>query len=501
MISARPFYPALVLILSTAACTTAGVGSSIPPGASNAQVAFPVTTSSSTAREQFLLGVRDMEAGRTPSARSRFGQAIAADPAFALGHLYSAFVSNTPGSYRAHLEHAERAASNASAAEQLRIQIERRRFANDDVGALELAQQLVRAAPNDPRALQILAAVQFDLGQTAEGRASLMRATQIAPTFAPAIIDLGNSYLTVEPRDLAQAEIYIRRAVALEPNEAYTHDFMGDVYRAQNRLQEARGEYTRMTELDPTRALAFQQRGHVNSFLGNWAEARADYDRSIALGEPGEKAAYGMARALVSVHSGDAAAAERELDQLVASIDGMNVPNATGAKIGALFPQLQIALHSGHLDVADRALDQLRTLWRRQAELGGTPEFERNRDANIAYAEGLLAAYKGDFGTARSKAQEVMRVVSPARNPRKNEFAHELLGMADLLQRNYVAATGHFAEADPNNLYTTYNHALALEGAGRTVEARALFSRVAATNFNNAGIALVKRDAARKASM
>ncbi len=475
------------------------MGVSTPPGVAAAQVAFPVTTSSATAREQFLLGVRAQDAGRAPSARNHFAQAIAADPSFAVGHLYAAFAANTPASYRAHLEHAERFATNASAAEQLMIRIERRSFANDDLGALELAQQLVQAVPSDPRALQALAGIQFGLGQTAEARATLARATQIAPAFAPAFIQLGNSYLTVEPRDLAQAENYVRRAVALEPSEPYTHDFMGDVYRAQNRLQEARGEYTRMTELDPTRALAFQQRGHVNSFLGNWADARVDYDRSIALGEPGEKAAYGLYRALVNVHSGDAAAAERELDQLVASIDGMNVPNPTGAKIGALFPQFQIALHSRHMEVAERALDQLRTLLRRQAELAGTPESARNRDTNIAFAEGMLAAYKGDFGTTRSKAQEFMRVMEPVRNPRKNEFAHELLAMADLLQRNYQSAAVHFAQADPNNIYATYNHALALEGAGRTAEARALFRRVAENNFNSPGLALVKRDAARKA--
>jgi len=477
------------------------MGVSTPPGVTAAQVAFPVTTSSATAREHFLLGVRAQDTERAPSARDHFAQAIAADPSFAIGHLYAGFTGNTPGSFRAHLEHAERFASNSSAAEQLMIRIARRSFADDDLGALELAQQLVQALPSDPRALQTLAAFQSGLGQTPEARASLARATQTAPAFAPAFIDLGNSYLTVEPRDLAQAENYVRRAVALEPNEPYTHDYMGDVYRAQNRLQEARGEYTRMAQLDPTRALAFQQRAHVNLFLGNFDEARADYDRAIAAGDPDEKASYGMFRALVSVHSGDPSAAERELDRLVAAVDGMNVPNPTGAKIGALLPQFQIALHSGHIEVAERALNQLRTLWSRQAELGGTPEFARNRDANIAYSEGLLAAYKGDFGTARSKAQEFMRVVEPARNPRKNERAHQLLGMADLLQRNYPSAVAHFAQADPNDIYTTYNHALALEGAGRTAEARALFRRVAETNFSDAGLALVKRDAARKASM
>lgn len=498
MKTARGTCTVLLMFLS-AACTTTGMGVSTPPRVTAPQVMFPVTTSSATAREHFMLGLRDLDIGRN-TARSHFEAAVAADPSFALAHLYAAFTANTPGSYRAHLEHAEQVAASASPAEQLMIRIERRNFSNDDTGRLELAQQLVQMLPTDPRALQTLAGVQFALGRPADARASLERAIQISPSFAPALIQLGNSYLTVEPRDLPRAESIIRRAVGLEPNEAYTHDFMGDVYRAQNRLADARAEYTRMAELDPARALAFQQRAHVNSFLGRFDEARADYDRAIAIGDPDEKASYGMYRALVNVHAGDAAAAERELDRLVAAIDGMNVPNPTGAKIGALFPQFQIALHSGHVDVAERALNQLRTLLRQQAELGGTPEFARNRDANIAFAEGLLAAYKGDFATTRSRAQEFIRVVAPARNPRKNEPAHELLAMADLLQRNYQSAADHFTQADPNNIYATYNHALALEGAGRAAEARALFRRVAETNFNSPGLALVKRDAARKAA-
>jgi tetratricopeptide (TPR) repeat protein len=274
---------------------------------------------------------------------------------------------------------------------------------------------------------------------------------------------------------------------------------MGDVYRAQNNLGAARAEYARMAELDPSRALAFQQRGHVNAFLGNFAEARADYDRAISLGDPDEKASYAVYRALTHVHAGDPAAAARELDQLVTTIDGMNLPGAVGAKIFALDTQLQIALHHRHLDVAERAVDRLRVLWRQQAEMGQTADFRRRREADIAFREGLLAAYKGDYATARSKAQQYMQLREGDNNPRRNEPAHELLGLVELLQRNYAAAVTHFEQGDPNDPYVTYHKALALEGAGRTAEARELFRRVAANNFNSPGLALTKRDAARRA--
>jgi tetratricopeptide (TPR) repeat protein len=313
------------------------------------------------------------------------------------------------------------------------------------------------------------------------------------------LIQLGNSYLNTEPRDPAKGAGYIRQAVALEPNEPYTHDYLGDAYRAQNDLPAARTEYTRMIEIDPSRAGAFQQRGHVNSFLGNYAEARADYDRAAALADPISKPGLTSARPLVYVYEGNPAAAEAEFEQQAAAIDP-NIPNAIPARIGALTEEARIALHNRHLDVAQRSIDRLRDLFRQQGEMSRSDAFKRGNDAAIAYWDGMLAARRGDFATARGKAQEMMRLAAPDRNPRKNESAHELLGMADLLEGNGAAAANHFAEADPNDIYVTYHRALALEAAGRSDEARPLFRRVAGWNFNSAGTALVKKDAAKKAS-
>ena len=283
--------------------------------------------------------------------------------------------------------------------------------------------------------LQTLAGIQFNLGQTAEARATLEQGIALAPRFAPTHIDLGNSYLQIEPKDAAKGEEHIKHAVELEPNEPYVHDFMGDAYRAKNDLENARLEYSRMIELDAKDAGAFQQRGHVNSFLGKFDEARADYDKSISLGDPGQKATFAVYRAFVNVYAGQPAAAEQELDKLVTAIDAMDLPNKTDAKIFALNNQLAIALHNGHISVATRAADALRALWREQ-QLSATPDFRNSRQANIVYVEGRLAAANGDYAGTRAKAEEYMKVVERSLNPRKNERANELLGIADVVQKN-----------------------------------------------------------------
>jgi tetratricopeptide (TPR) repeat protein len=431
-------------------------------------------------------------------AREHFARAVAADPNFALGHLYSAFFAPSVGAYRNHLDEAIRLAPNASPAEQLWIRAEAANLNNDVNAQLALAQQLVQLTPSDPRAYGYLSGVQFAANQRAEARATLERASQIDPNYASGLVQLGDSYMLSEPRDLAKAAMYIRKAVALQPDEPYVYDHLGDLHRAQNNLPEARAAYTRMIELDPSRASGYQQRGHVNSFLGRYAEARADYDRSVALAEPMNKPGLGMFRAFVNVYEGNPAAAEAELDRMAASVDALNIPNAVGAKLGHYNAQALIALHSGHLDVAQAAIDKMRGLYRQQAEAGRSESFKRGNEASIAYREGMLAARRGDFATARTKAREMMTLRAPDQNPRKNEGAHALLGMADLLEGKHASAAGHFAEANPDDIYVTYHHALALEGAGRPAEAKELFRRVAGWNFNGAETALIKGAAAKK---
>ena len=498
MLLVRRLFPALAAVISATACATTGTGT-MKPANDQAPMAIPISTQSASAREEFLRGVHDQDVERAVEAREHFARAIAADPNFALAHLYAAFNALSVGEYRSHLDQAGLHIGSASPAEQFWIRAERANADNDINGQLALAQQLVQLTPNDPRAYAYLSGAQFNAGRRADARVSLDHATQVDAGFAPTWIQFGNSYLQTEPRDLTKAEDYIRKAVTISPNEPYTHDYMGDVYRAVNNLPQARAEYTRMIELDPTRAGAFQQRGHVNSFLGNFAEARQDYDRAVQLADPDTKPAFAVYHALVNVYAGDPAAAETELDRIATSVDGMNIASADGAKIFALSEEARIAIHNRHFDVAQRAIDALRPALRHQSEMGRSEAFKRANEAQISYWEGMLAARRGDYTTARTKARDMMTQVAPNQNPRKNEGAHELLGMADLLEGNFASADAHFAQANPDDVYVWYHRGLALEGAGRTAEAKEYFRRAAAWNFNNSSAALVKRDAASKA--
>ena len=462
---------------------------------------MPVTTSSEAAMALFNQGQHAMDMGRGIDANEHFKAAVAADPSFAMGHLRVANTANSFAEFAEALEAAEAVAEGASEAERIQIEFNRKALDNDAEGQLQLAQQLVEAQPESPRALLMLAGIQSGLRQMDEARASAMKATQLSPSFVPAYGFLGNNYIFSEPKDFDKAVENMRMVVELAPDEQNSYDFLGDALRAQNDLTGAGDAYTKAHELDPENAGPVQQRGHVNSFLGDYDAARADYDASIQLARAGQGPSFAVYRALVSVHAGDPGAAIDELTELAAAIDGMDVPGPRGLKIFALTTAAQIALHHNMFDAAGPILEQRAPLMIEQAEEIGGDAVMRGNQANNAYWAGVLAARQGDYEGAAAKAQEFMTLLEPDANPRRNEPAHDLLGLTSLLQSDYEGAITHYGQANPNNTYTQYHLGLAHEGAGNTTEAQEIFAGVVYNNFNSPGYALVRKDVQAKVGM
>src|SRR6266576_1166540 len=435
----------------------------------NAISGRPVTTSSADARNHFLQGQRELDLTRAFDAQAHFRAAVAADSTFAIGYLNVATTSNSLEDFKTNLARAEHFAAGgaASEAEQIEIQIVRKGFENDVSGQLALAQQLVAKFPQSPRALLILSGIQGGLNRQADNRTTDEKALALAPKFLAVHLDIGNSYLLGEPKDFQKALQHFQAAEALAPNEPAMHDVLGDAQRALNNLPAARAEYTRGHELNPRDATLLQQRGHVNSFAGDFAAARADYDSSMALGRGNERGFFAPFRAYVSVYAGDPAGAIAELNKLA----------------------------------ADAALKQRMPLAREQADKSGSAGFRRATEANGAYFNAWLAARKGDYATAKREADRYATVVAPDANPRKMEAFHQLEGFIAAYQGKQADAAAHFAQGNLQDPYIQYQYATALDASGQSAKAKPMFQALAVYNFNSLGYALIRKEAQAKASV
>ncbi|MEO5511876.1 MAG: hypothetical protein ABIV28_04430 [Longimicrobiales bacterium] len=486
----------ITIVLVTLVSAACGAGTPASDAAKDQAQLFllPVSTASEDAKREIADGVRELDMGRDPEAYEHFQRAIAADSNAAIARAYAAIAAQAASSAQDAYKLTAQAvalAPRASASERLFIDVINRSSRGDFTGARASAMQLVAAEPTNPRPLLVLAVVDSFLADHTASRASLSKAIEIAPNFTPAYVASSISYAQFEPRDLPKSEQLARKAIELEPEESVMYDVLGDALRAQGKLEEAGVAYTKMDELDPV-AGGLQQRAHVNTFLGRFPEARADYDAAVAKATGNNKPAFAFYHALVFAYEGAPQSAYDELTTWYAEVDNMKVPAPQEMKHFIAGQQMIIAAHTRKLadlkaavarvnETGDKLIDQVRT-----------DEFTSVMRAQQTLAAGYVALVEGDYAAATRFANESMATDRSAGAVR---LAHELLGHSALAQKRLEDAVREFELSDPNDPYVAYHKALALDGLGRPDEAKKLYNFVATFYFNQTGFALVRADA------
>ena len=490
----RQLSPGFLILATLTACQPGDdAGVTTTPVVSD----IPVTTSSPEALGVFQQGQQAMDIGRYREANSLFDSAVQLDPSFAYAYLNIANTAASAREFATNLEQAKAHLEGKSDGERILVEISQTFFDNDSEKRLELARSLVERYPDGPRAWLVLAGMQGGQNQYEASRESLERAIELDETLLAAHFAAWNSYLFSEPKDFARAERAMWRSLEIAPEEAKPYENLGDVYRAMADLERARELYARALEKDPSLTAAAIKKGHVNSFLGRFEEARADYDKGLATAKDQTRVTYANYRAFTHLHAGDPRAALDELSGLLDLADTLGIPedDVYGAKIFTLTNQATIALHHGLLADAEDILAQLATVMRANYESVGDADFTRHQEANILLWQSQLEARRGNLPAARERAEEHQALLAEDRNPRRFEGYHGLLGLIALLQDQPEQAIEHLEQSDLGVMYVKYHLALAAEAAGQDERAKALFKEVAEWNFNSVGYALVRQDA------
>lgn len=458
---------------------------------------IPATTHSKEALESFNKGLYYLDVARGLEARTEFLKAVQADPAFSHAYFYLSLASLSPEEFKESLDKAKENIQGKSEGENLLIEINRTFIDNDAAKRLRLAQELAQKYPQAPRAWLRLGFAQSSINQHEEARKSFGKAIELDPKLIGAPVALLFSYLFSEPRDFDKAKLYAEKCIQLQPGEAKSYEFMGDVYRARNELEKARDAYTKALQTDPELSVASLKKGHINSFLGQYDEARADYDRAIAATEKVNKTGFSNFRAMTYLYAGQAKVAMQELQKLVDSADSWTLPSeqADAAKLATLNNEMLIALDQNFSEDAQRVLDQIKAITAESIKRVSDADFARTQKANLALLEGQIAARKKDYKTAQTRAEENRKLVENDSSPRKLEGYYGLLATIERLQGNNAKAAELYKKADLTILYVKYQYGLALEGSGNIQEASKILSEVAKFNFNLVDFALARNDA------
>jgi len=463
---------------------------------------IPVTTNSKEANELFKQGLHYLDVGRAIESRETLQKAIQKDPQFAHAYFYLSMTAFSPEEFKNILDKGMKNTSGKSQGEKTLLEIQQTFITNDAGKRMELAKSLVSQYPEGPRAWMRLGFTQAAVNQHEESRKSWMKALELDPKLVGAHYALIVSYVFNEPKNFDEAQKQAEQCIAQEPNEAKGYEGLGDVYRAKNDLEKARQAYSKAIEIDPSLSQASLKKGHVNSFLGNYDEARADYDKGIA-GTPNiNKIGFANFRAFTYVHSGQADTALQELQKLVASADtlGISKDQATAAKLATLNNEFTITIHNKMVPKAEEILTQITQLTQETISGVKDPDFSQQQKAGLLLLQAQIAAVKGDYQTARNKAEENKKMLEQNTNPRKLEGYYAASGMIERLQGNFSKSVDDFRKSDLTILYNKYQLGLALEGAGNTQEGKKVLREVAQYNFNTVDFALVRKDAMKRSA-
>ncbi len=464
---------------------------------------IPITTANEAARVDFLAGQELADVARPQEANELFRAAVEKDPTFAYAYLNIAFTATSADEFNSNVEKAMEHVAHASDGERMLIEVGGAFTDADNDKALEISKTLAETYSASPRAWINLGNVLSGRQENAEAREAYMKALGLDPNMYAAHSAIGFDFLFQEPRDFAKAKEHFDHFVTLRPEEAKGYEFLGDTYRAMGELETARASYSSALEKDPGLGVAALKKGHINSFLGNFDEARADYDIGIENASTFNKGTYAVYRAFVALHAGAPAEAIAELVAIAKGAGELDVreDQKISIQMFALSQAASIALHHEMFDGLKEILGGLESARQQNIELVDDPDFTRGQEANRLWWKARTAAWMGEIDAAKATLEEHKALLEPVRNPTRFQGYHQILGEIALKQAKFDEAITHFNEADPTDMYVKYMLALAQEGAGNADAAKRLFTEVANFNFNSVDYALVRRDAIAKAGM
>jgi putative PEP-CTERM system TPR-repeat lipoprotein len=232
------------------------------------------------------LALLDVEQGQPARARGRLEGALAKDKGNVEVMTALARLSGEPGDLSRRLEAARVGDAKAVG---VRLALVRQHLVDNDVkAALQVAQELQAAAPDDAQALAALGAAQFVNGQRVQALATYTALLARTPHSPEATVRLGEMHAALN--DNAAAEAAYAKAMAMSP------DYPGAV-AAMVRLQARSGrgdEALKLAEAwrqrTPKSPLGDELRGDVYAVQKQFAQAARAYDAAYALAPSGDLA-------------------------------------------------------------------------------------------------------------------------------------------------------------------------------------------------------------------
>ncbi|HTO93043.1 MAG TPA: tetratricopeptide repeat protein [Bacteroidota bacterium] len=292
-----------------------------------------LTVSSPDALPPYREGVSLWEKFYYPEAKRSFEEALRHDSTFAMAWCRLAMVEASSGASAAAsvaMNAAVRHAGGVTERERLFIAMWHAHldFNNDLAGAT--ADSLIRLYPDEKEAYLFRGSLYEEVDKNIDAALGCYRKAVAADsTYAQAIMSLGYAYSTLgnQPEAVRLMQQYIRLAPdAADPRASYA-----DLLVRAGRYDEALDQYTRALALKPDYWYAIREIGNVYSILGRLKEAEAQFHRALSLLPQGPEIEAGHLVADGSLQYKRGAYGEAKADfQKALAVDSLNYGAAEG---------------------------------------------------------------------------------------------------------------------------------------------------------------------------
>jgi tetratricopeptide (TPR) repeat protein len=426
---------------------------------------IPITTRSEQARTLFLRARALNETLQPHEAHALFEQAVAADPAFAMGEYYLASTAPTAKELAEHLQKAVALASHVSPGERLTILAFQARNHAEPARARQLAESLTILYPRDERAHSALGILYSGTQQYDKAIVEYQKAIELDPKYSIAYNQLGYAYRSV--RKMEAAEAVFRKYIALIPNDPNPYDSYAELLMKSGRFAESIAQYRKALSLDPhfggshvgiaANEMLSGRHGDAIAELEKYYDtARNDTERRTAL----------LNEAMVNV---DRLAAADALHAMERSLAIARATSDTANMVADKIVMADILLEAGRLDAARDTYNQAH-----QLAAASTLPIAVKQDDDLAwhYNMARVALAQHDLGAARAEAAAYLSGAAARKNDARVRQAHELNGLIALHDKHYEESLTELAMADQESPAVWYAMARAHAGKGDVAKAK-----------------------------
>ena len=490
---------------------------------------IPLTTDSEKALELMRTVIANAEEFRGNDNPSLLEEILRLDPNFYYAKTYNSLLL-TDNTYRKNLNNAYENRSNVSEIEEKIIEATYQQYINlNTVLADKIIDDLVSTYPDYYQLRLLSADLKNDLMDPYAKDIRYAEILEQNPNSFPALfrraqlhfpVDNDIVNFPIEERDLELATSLLLQAASVQPKNPGPQRFLGNVYRGQNNLSMAKQAYesSRLLlgepdEIDFRYSNILLMLGHVETFSGNYKDARKLYDNSIEFLNFRQKPTYFQFPVFTYFY-------ERDYEQAIISFSKMRSEINTSDQdqewktenITLMEENIFVShLHNSNEQGANKSLQQIAGFKRNELNSYLTSGASREqllalKNNNDIYLQELRLWKDIIFGASNVEQQlnrlKTLLEKNLAQDPNAMTLYHKYSGYAAIMAGDDQAAIRHYSvisniEMDDDN-YHSYFYAIALRGSGDTEKSSAILKRVAENTFATRGAALVQMLAKRQ---